>query len=79
MLIALLLAAAFVPQGAGMPAAPSARTLTSWMSAIEPDDVESAFRSIPWRNDLAPAMAEAKALGRPILLWTMNGHPLGCT
>lgn len=79
MLAALLLVSCIAPQGAAMPEAPSARTLAAWSSAIEPDEVEAAFRSIPWRNALAPAIEEAKALGRPILLWTMNGHPLGCT
>lgn len=79
MLAALLLVAGILQQDFAMPEAPSARTLAAWSRAIEPDEVEAAFRVIPWRNDLAPAMAEAKELGRPILLWTMNGHPLGCT
>ena len=34
---------------------------------------------IGWRNEFWPAVEEARRLGRPILLWTMNGHPLGCT
>ena len=79
MLAALLLVASAAPQDVAMPEAPSARTLAAWSTAIEPDEVEAAFRAIPWRNELAPAIEEAKVLGRPILLWTMNGHPLGCT
>lgn len=79
MIAAVVAALLLVPQGAEMPEAPTARTLSSWRTAIEPDEVELSFRSIPWRNELAPALVEARALGRPILLWTMNGHPLGCT
>lgn len=79
MFAALVFVAVLAPQGAEMPAAPDASTLADWLTAIEPDAVESAYRAIPWRNELAPAIEEALALGRPILLWTMNGHPLGCT
>jgi len=52
---------------------------SEWMAAIEPDATETAYRDIAWRNKFWPAVEEARALGRPILLWTMNGHPLGCT
>jgi len=50
-----------------------------WMAAVEPDATETAYRAIAWRNQFWPAVQEARALGRPILFWTMNGHPLGCT
>ncbi|MBM3972730.1 MAG: hypothetical protein FJ301_01340 [Planctomycetes bacterium] len=79
MLATFFMVICIVPQDVAMPAAPTAGTLGAWSTAIEPDEVEAAFRAIPWRNELAPAIEEAKALGRPILLWTMNGHPLGCT
>lgn len=79
MLAVLTALAMLVPQDAALPDAPTARTLAAWIAAIEPDEVEAAYRSIPWRNALAPAIVEAQQLGRPILLWTMNGHPLGCT
>ena len=35
--------------------------------------------SIPWRTDLWEARREAAAAGKPIYLWEMDGHPLGCT
>lgn len=53
--------------------------LDDWLEAIEPDELELSFQQVGWRNRLGPAIAEARELGRPILLWTMNGHPLGCT
>ena len=35
--------------------------------------------SIPWRTDLWQARQEAAAAGKPIFLWEMDSHPLGCT
>ena len=37
------------------------------------------WRTIPWRVDLLAARAEAARSGRPLMIWAMNGHPLGCT
>ena len=51
----------------------------AWAEFIRPSDSERKFEDIGWRNEFWPAVEEARALGRPLLLWTMNGHPLGCT
>ena len=40
MIAAVVAALLLVPQGAEMPEAPTARTLSSWRTAIEPDEVE---------------------------------------
>lgn len=37
------------------------------------------WETIPWRSDLLSARDEAIRSGRPLFLWAMNGHPLGCT
>jgi len=37
------------------------------------------WRSIPWRIDLLAAQAEAAEQRRPLFVWAMDGHPLGCT
>lgn len=58
---------------------PDARNFRNWVKFIQPDAKEQAYKEIGWRNEFWPAVQEAKALGRPILFWTMNGHPLGCT
>lgn len=55
------------------------KNLTAWADFIRPNDDELSYESIGWRNTFWPAVEEARRLGRPILLWTMNGHPLGCT
>ena len=47
-------------------------------AALAPDATET-WRTIPWRTDLGAARAEAARLGKPLFLWAMNGHPLGCT
>jgi hypothetical protein len=37
------------------------------------------WQSIPWKVDLLEARAAAAREGKPLFLWSMNGHPLGCT
>lgn len=46
--------------------------------AIKPRPEERLWTQIPWGVDLWEARRHALALGKPILLWAMNGHPLGC-
>jgi hypothetical protein len=58
---------------------PDAKNLATWADFIRPNAEELKYESIGWRNAFWPAVQEARKLGRPILLWTMNGHPLGCT
>ena len=54
------------------------RTLTEWQRLIEPASEELAWAEIPWHASLSDAVEEARARERPILLWAVNGHPLGC-
>ena len=46
---------------------------------IQPTEEESAWLSINWQTDLWKAREKAAAEGKPILLWEMDGNPLGCT
>jgi len=46
---------------------------------IKPAADEDRWASIPWLTDLWEARKKAAAEGKPILLWEMDGHPLGCT
>ena len=46
---------------------------------IKPDDREDRWAQIPWLTDLWQARKLASQQGKPILLWEMDGHPLGCT
>ena len=48
-------------------------------AAIRPQDAEVVFLKIGWHESFHAAVNEARQANRPILLWAMNGHPLGCT
>jgi hypothetical protein len=48
-------------------------------AVIRPTAAEEKWLQIPWRTDLTAARQEAAAAGKPLLLWEMDGHPLGCT
>ena len=50
-----------------------------WRDHILPTDDESAFQELPWELTFADGLASAAREDKPLLLWTMNGHPLGCT
>jgi hypothetical protein len=46
---------------------------------MQPTAEELKWRKIPWRTSLWQARIDAAAAGKPIYLWEMDGHPLGCT
>ena len=46
---------------------------------VLPSVSEEQWRTISWRDTLGGAVLEADEQQRPVLLWAMNGHPLGCT
>ena len=48
-------------------------------SLIKPAANEEKWNQIPWKASLWEARRQAAAEGKPILLWEMDGHPLGCT
>ncbi len=66
-------------------AAPAASQTLDWTSferlrdAILPRADEERWLAIGWRASFLDAVREAQAERKPLLLWAMNGHPLGCT
>ncbi len=46
---------------------------------IKPAADDEKWNEIPWLSSLWQARQKAAAEGKPILLWEMDGHPLGCT
>ena len=40
---------------------------------------DEPWRSIPWKIDLLDAQRAAAKQQKPIFIWAMDGHPLGCT
>jgi hypothetical protein len=47
-------------------------------AVIKPQAGEDKWSEIPWMSSLWEARRKAAAEGKPILLWEMDGHPLGC-
>jgi hypothetical protein len=50
-----------------------------WLKFIRPSNEELKWRQVRWHKHLSDAAEEARRLERPILLYTMNGHPCGET
>lgn len=57
----------------------TAEACTTVRAAVLPSEDDERWRSIPWHDTLGTAVLEADEQQRPVLLWAMNGHPLGCT
>src|SRR5262245_13697799 len=55
------------------------RNFAEWRKPLLPATGELAWQQIPWATKFKDGIAAADAAGKPLLLWTMNGHPLGCT
>ena len=53
--------------------------LDQWSDFIRPSAKDLAWQGVRWHRHLDEAAAEAHQLGRPVLLWAMNGHPCGET
>ena len=51
----------------------------AWRDHILPNESEMAWEQIPWLTTFKDGIVAANAAEKPLLLWTMNGHPLGCT
>lgn len=71
---ALLLAAAPLRAADALPA----NQFTALRDVIKPGPKEDRWATIAWRTSLWEARQEAAKAGKPILLWEMDGHPLGC-
>jgi len=70
--------AATAPVETSQSAQPDAR-LDAWRDHIRPGDAERAWERIGWHASFADGLRAADAARKPLLLWMMNGHPLGCT
>jgi hypothetical protein len=66
-----------VPLSAAEPISPA--QFSELHALIKPKATEEQWAQIPWLTHLWGARQRAAAEGKPILLWEMDGHPLGCT
>lgn len=53
--------------------------LAHWREIVRPAGDELTFERVPWIASFAEGLRAADRAQRPLLLWAMNGHPLGCT
>ncbi len=53
--------------------------IDSKIAAVLPTAEENRWLEIPWRLDLGVARKEAAESKKPLFIWMMNGHPMGCT
>jgi len=61
------------------PPEPTATNFERLRDAVLPDRSELVWKQLGWHASLWDGLIEAQAKEKPILLWAMNGHPLGCT
>ena len=54
-------------------------TYKMWQDFIKPTKEELAWAQIPWQSTFYDGLVESDKNQKPLLLWVMNGHPLGCT
>ena len=57
----------------------SEASFETWRDRILTKDSELLWEKLPWLTTYREGLEQAAAEGKPLLLWVMNGHPLGCT
>ncbi len=77
--ILILLATAAAAQSGLPPLRIDASTFEAWLERITPVPRDLYYQQIPWRLRLSEGVDDAARLDKPILLWLMDGHPLGPT
>lgn len=63
---------------APVPEQMTAARMAELQKVIRPCEGEDAFDKIAWLTAIHDARVQAAKTGKPILLWEMDGHPLGC-
>ena len=55
------------------------QSLAAWVAYMTPSSDEMSWAVVDWLPSYAEGVVAAQEQRRPLLLWAMNGHPLGCT
>ena len=55
------------------------KNYSRWRDHILPTRSELKFKQIPWLSTFEKGILAGNEKEKPVLLWVMNGHPLGCT
>jgi hypothetical protein len=56
-----------------------ATSVSAWSAYLSPTADELSWEAVDWLPTYSEGVAAAQSQRRPLLLWAMNGHPLGCT
>jgi hypothetical protein len=78
-LFALSLAISFLTPWSMLRPACAASDFERTLQSILPTKDEEVWMQIPWRTNVTDARLDAQNQHKPLFLWVMNGHPLGCT
>lgn len=54
-------------------------TAATMLRFVRPRPEELSWQAIPWQTSIPDALSIAERDRKPVLLWTMNGNPLGLT
>lgn len=49
------------------------------LEAVLPRPDEERWLRIPWQPNVMKARLDAQRVGKPLLIWVMDGDVLGCT
>lgn len=49
-----------------------------WHASLRPKP-NALWRSVPWKTNVLDGQRQAAEDDKPIFIWAMDGHPLGCT
>ena len=78
-LLTLFLALGAATPGGAAPAELDDASFPPLHALMQPAEEGRKWLEIPWRTNLWQARIDAAEAGKPIYLWEMDGHPLGCT
>ncbi|QDT09706.1 hypothetical protein [Planctomycetes bacterium K23_9] len=74
----VMLVSVIIAAQAAVSAELTSERFTQLHRELQADDA-ALWRTIPWNTDLLVARRKAGQQNRPIFIWAMDGHPLGCT
>ena len=81
-LAAALLLSGLASRDAAVAASPGdelkLKDLDSLKTLVKPRVEETKWEEIPWMVDLWDARTKAAQTGKPLMLWEMDGNPMGC-
>ena len=74
----LLAGSAIAGDGHANAAAPLTESRAAELHELLAPSADEPWRTIPWMTSVLEAQRVALEEGKPIFIWAMDGHPLGC-